>query len=139
MESDNCLICYSNCDTKLNCGHYYHLTCFKDYVINCNKSKCCYCFKEFNDTDFTLIKYYPKLNTLLFKAIETKNLDKVFELIELGADIHAKNNRGDTTLMYALEFCKDSEVIYKLIELGADTSNLNNDDKQKLNEILSQK
>ncbi len=118
MESDNCLICYSNCDTKLSCGHYYHHHCFKDYLNECKKSSCCYCFKVFNETDYSLMKYNS--NQYLFNAIGNKEYEKIFNLINLGVDINAKNNINMTPLMYALLHCNDSKVIYKLIELGAD-------------------
>jgi ankyrin repeat protein len=78
--------------------------------------------------------------TPLIYALEfCKDSEVIYKLIELGADINAYGGSfNETTFMYALRYCKDSEVIKKLIDLGADTSNLNNIEKQKLNEILSQ-
>ncbi len=135
MKTDTCLICYSNCDTKLSCGHYYYSECLKDYLISCNKHACCYCFKEFDENDYTLINDIDLFNKLLFFTYNTNKIDK---LISLGSDINTKDSDNKTILMYALQFCKDSEVIKKLIEPGADTSNLCSYDYNRLQRVLGQ-
>ena len=66
------------------------------------------------------------LNKQLLDASETDNLNKVKELISLGADIETKDNYGFTPLNNATRNGK-LEVVKYLISVGADIETKNND------------
>ncbi len=64
---DSCLICFEDCNTKLDCWHYYHNSCLKEYIINTNNIYCTYCFSNFSNNDllicnkFLYIYVYSKI------------------------------------------------------------------------------
>lgn len=155
---ETCPICYSECENKIECGHYYHPECIKDYVANSSKKTCCCCFKTFEEkylyiynSNNQLIWY---LNNDIIKIIKSIisgkyinicrwiqlmfifnnkcRIEVINRLIELGANINVKDSKGKTPLMIALHHNCSIEVINRLIELGA---NINAKDSKKDNTI----
>ena len=57
----------------------------------------------------------------IFEAIREGNLEKVKELIESGADVNAKDNSGETALMWAAWYDR-AEIAKILIDNGADVN-----------------
>ncbi len=55
-----------------------------------------------------------ELDNELFKAIKADNLEKVKTLIQNGADVNAKDEKGKTPLDYAKE--KNRKEIVKLLK-----------------------
>jgi len=55
----------------------------------------------------------------LFQAVHQNKIDKVLELIEMGADIGAREELGRTPLHYACAY-SETEIALILIEKGAD-------------------
>ena len=62
---------------------------------------------------------------VLVKAMREGNTDTVKLLLELGADINAKNNYGWTALIYAARW-GNTDTVKLLLELGADINAKNN-------------
>ena len=76
-----------------------------------------------------------KLDSLLFEALKNKKVEKIFELVEKGANIHARDRLGNTPLLlshyeYAMGATlvavsspeEDSEIAKFLVEKGADVN-----------------
>jgi ankyrin repeat protein len=57
-----------------------------------------------------------KGNTLLFHAVSGKNVDCCAIAIDAGCDVNARNEAGETAIMYA----RDAETVSYLLDLGAD-------------------
>lgn len=87
---DTCLICFENCENKIECGHYYHPDCIKEYTSKCDGSLCCYCFKPFE------FKYLD-LNKYLYKVIGYDDINLVRKAIEYGADVNTKHIKMEYT------------------------------------------
>lgn len=64
--------------------------------------------------------------TALMEAAKQKSWDVFKFLLDHGADIHAKDDDGDTPFMYSLRVGKNLEKIKALIDLGADINQFNN-------------
>lgn len=90
-------------------------------------------------TVFQHIEYIPNsgeiinclkeyINILNNRLIDANNTDEIKELIEAGADINARDNKGKTALMYALT----SEKTKLLLEAGADVNARDNEGKTAL-------
>ena len=62
-----------------------------------------------------------KLSSALLKAAANGNNDEVLSLLELGADVDAQNEEGDTALMRAASK-PYIEVVHSLLDHGADTN-----------------
>ena len=58
----------------------------------------------------------------MLAVIRNKNPEVIRTLVELGADVNARNNANRTALIYAAESNKNPEVIRTLVELGADVN-----------------
>lgn len=59
-----------------------------------------------------------KIDKALFTAVESGDLEKVVDLLERGADVNAKNEEGDTVLMFE----KNIEMVKLLLDAGADVN-----------------
>ncbi len=64
--------------------------------------------------------------------VKANNYDSVKILIEKGADVNAKDNKGLTPLMYAAEYDTKGTIINLLLENGADFNAKDNDGKTAL-------
>ena len=62
------------------------------------------------------------LNKWLIDAASMGDTDAVEKLVELGADVNARNDQGMTALISATRWRGNEEVVDKLIELGADVN-----------------
>ena len=60
-----------------------------------------------------------RLGLELIEASHSDRMDEIERLIEAGADVNAKNEKGGTALMYA-SIVGNLEILEKLIEKGAD-------------------
>lgn len=65
--------------------------------------------------------------TILTAALFFNQVTIVNKLLDKGADVNIRPDRGYSSLMIALEFCNNSHVINRLIDMGADI-NIENDD-----------
>ena len=57
----------------------------------------------------------------LFQAVKNFDYDEVKKLIEEGADVNARDNRGFTVLIWASAW-RQTEIVKLLIEAGADVN-----------------
>ncbi|MCQ2966563.1 MAG: ankyrin repeat domain-containing protein [Alphaproteobacteria bacterium] len=76
-----------------------------------------------NGLDINVRDQYGR--TALMYALETKKSPKVIhKLLDLGADINAKNNGKITVLNYAVKY-EDENIIQRIIDLGANLNERN--------------
>ena len=68
----------------------------------------------------------PSLNELFLGSFGWKKLNFAHWLLEMGADINAADDKGNTALIVAVKR-KDEENIKKLVKLGADADHKNSD------------
>lgn len=66
----------------------------------------------------------PSLNDLFLGSFGWKKLNFAYWLLEMGADVNAADDKGNTALMVAVKR-KDEENIKKLVKLGADADRKN--------------
>ncbi|MBC6415888.1 MAG: ankyrin repeat domain-containing protein [Bdellovibrionales bacterium] len=65
---------------------------------------------------------YNRGTTSLFFAIEIKNVERIEKLIDLGANVNARNDRGQTPLHYASEDGSLNKVVEALLKAGAEVN-----------------
>jgi len=63
----------------------------------------------------------PDVSDDFYKAIRADDLAAVTKLLQSGADVNGKDNRGDTPLMYAAAVGSEN-MMRQLIEAGADVN-----------------
>lgn len=71
------------------------------------------------------------MTTPLIEAVCSNDLDEVETLLNVGVDINATNNDGDTALMVA-SINGDTKIVQVLIERGADVNATNKDGETAL-------
>ena len=59
---------------------------------------------------------------IFWQLVQAQNVNKVKQLIESGADVHAKNKYEATPLHYASQYNENPAIITALIEAGADVN-----------------
>lgn len=64
--------------------------------------------------------------TLLMKAAQSGDVEKIRQLIYSNANVNQKDNDGWTALMYAVRYSESFECLEELLQAGADTSIRNN-------------
>ncbi len=64
--------------------------------------------------------------TLLMKAAQSGDVEKIRQLIYSNANLNLKDNDGWTALMYAVRYSESFECLEELLQAGADTSIRNN-------------
>lgn len=64
--------------------------------------------------------------TLLMKAAQSGDVEKIRQLIYSNANVNLKDNDGWTALMYAVRYSESFECLEELLQAGADTSVRNN-------------
>ena len=64
--------------------------------------------------------------TLLMKAAQSGDVEKIRQLIYSNANLNLKDNDGWTALMYAVRYSESFECLEELLQAGADTSVRNN-------------
>ena len=72
------------------------------------------------------------ITPLFYHIMEKSSPEIIFLLIEKGADINAKNNKGETALFYA----QNPEIIKTLIEKGLDINAQNNEGNTPLHTVI---
>jgi ankyrin repeat protein len=107
------------------------------YITNHNND---YLTKAIENKDIEVVKYLieeceadvhdksaSRSNTVLMSAVESDDIDIIKYLIEKhGADVHAKNNIGDTALIYTALSGNIDIAKYLIEKHGADVNNINN-------------
>lgn len=64
--------------------------------------------------------------TLLMKAAQAGNVDKIRQLLYSNANVNLKDNDGWTALMYAVRYSESYECVEELLQAGADSTIRNN-------------
>ena len=64
--------------------------------------------------------------TLLMKAAQAGNVEKIRQLLYSNANVNLKDNDGWTALMYAVRYSESYECVEELLQAGADSTIRNN-------------
>ena len=64
--------------------------------------------------------------TLLMKAAQSGNVEKIRQLLYSNANVNLKDNDGWTALMYAVRYSESYECVEELLQAGADSTIRNN-------------
>ncbi len=64
--------------------------------------------------------------TLLMKAAQAGNIEKIRQLLYSNANVNLKDNDGWTALMYAVRYSESYECVEELLQAGADSTIRNN-------------
>jgi ankyrin repeat protein len=98
------------------------------------------CKGKEEDVDYLIDEYPKDINrkcegvsggTILHAFIEEENIDVVKKLIKAGADVDAKDKRGETPL-HTATVKRDIEIVEKLINAGANVNVKDNRDRTPL-------
>ncbi len=122
-----CLVCNKVCNTRIECGHYYHSKCFEQYLENYNNKNYKYFYQQISINDYINFNIITKG---LFTELKFDNSNRILQLLELPEIckiINSKNTNGDTVFMQALRYSSNNEIINKLLLFNPDVNNINNE------------